>query len=172
MRIRESAAVLLSAVAIAGNVAAQAPAHDAGTSISRAFQMAAVIDRARGDAVLAGNYGRAIEALERSGRKHFASRTNLCIAYTLSGDLAKADAECGAALRLSKDKVEHASDSTRRVARRDVAVALSNLGVVKAVSGDLSGAYQDFTLAVEIDPRMRQADANLQKLRKAYDSDV
>lgn len=172
MKIRAKYAVLLSAIIYAGNIGAETSAHQVAEGSRPAYHMAAVVDRARGDMVVSGEYTRAIEALESQAHRPFASRTNLCVAYALSGDLGKADVECGAALRLSRDKADKSSGATRRAARRDMALALSNMGVVRAVSGDLIGAYADFNLAVELSPGMRQADANLRKLKQEVASDV
>ncbi len=164
MKIQTSKAALLSAAfAAAPMLAASAQAHDVATApVSSSYQMAAIIDRARGNTVVAGDYGEAIEHLGRKNIKRFEASTNLCVAYTMIGDLKKADSECAAALELSKSSA----------ARRDVAIALSNLGVVKAVSGDISGARQDFSRALEINIDLRQASDNLELLREVTGSDA
>lgn len=163
MKIQGKTAVLLSACLIAGNIfsmSVQAKDTAADDSSKSRYQMAAVVDRARGTTVLAGNYERAIEVLSGKSAKRFASSTNLCVAYTMTGELQKADIECGAALELSQGKA----------AERDMAIALSNLGVLKAVSGDLSGAQEDFTRALEMNRKIRQASDNLEILREAHAS--
>jgi Tfp pilus assembly protein PilF len=80
----------------------------------------------------------------------------------MTGDLAKAGIECAAALTLSE----------RSAVRRDIAVALSNRGVVKAVSGDVSGARDDFRRALELNAEFAYASDNLQRLRTAGASDA
>jgi tetratricopeptide (TPR) repeat protein len=164
MTIQRKTAVLFGACVIAGNIlATSAQAHEvAAESPVAGYKMAAVIDRARGNVVLAGNYAEAIEALDTNGREHFASKTNLCVAYTMTGDLEKADAECDAALKLSEGKA----------VRNHIAVALSNLGVVKAVSGDLNGAQQNFNRALEFNRKLSEASDNLRVLREAHASDA
>lgn len=164
MTIQRKTAALFGAGAVAANmlaapVEAHEPAHEPGAS---RYQMAAVIDRARGDAVLAGDYGKAIEDLDSQSGKRFEASTNLCVAYTMIGDLENAGSECATALELSE----------KSAARRDIAIALSNLGVVKAVRGDLSGARRDFNRALEINAYLRQASDNLQLLRDASGSDA
>ena len=119
------------------------------------YQMAAVIDRARGGVVLAGDYGKAIEELDAKRPKQFEASTNLCVAYTMTGDLDRADAECAEALVLSE----------KAHVRRDIALALSNLGVVKAMSGDLDSARVNFNRALELNADLRQASDNLQNLQ-------
>ncbi len=121
------------------------------------YKMSAVIDRSGGNVVLAGDYGKAIEKLGSKSTQRFEASTNLCVAYTMTGDLDKGDQACAKALELSEKSDE----------RHDIAVALSNLGVVKAVSGDLSGAQLDFSRALELNANLRQASDNLQLLRDA-----
>lgn len=165
MKIQDKTTALLGACVIAGNLfCASAQAHEtvADDSIASRYKMAAVSNRARGNVVLAGNYRRAIEALDGKGAKQFASSTNLCVAYTMTGELQKADVECGAALKLSQDKALH----------QDMAIALSNLGVLKAVSGDTNGAQQDFTRALQLNRKLSEAGENLQILRDTHAIDA
>jgi Flp pilus assembly protein TadD len=164
MTIKRKTAVLFGAgVFTASALAAPAVAHEVATEPrASGYQMAAVIDRARGNVVLAGDYGKAIEDLGGESGKRFEASTNLCVAYTMTGNLEKADSECAAALELSE----------KSAVRRDIAVALSNLGVVKAVRGDLGGARKDFNRALEINAGLRQASENLQLLHEANASDA
>lgn len=164
MTIESKTVALFGACVIAGNVlAVDAQADDSAQALTAAgYQMAAVSNRARGSVVLGGNYDQAIDDLGGQSRRHFASSTNLCVAYTMTGDLEKADAECGAALKLSE----------RASVRRDIAVALSNLGVIKAVRGDVIGAQQDFSKALSIHGELRQASDNLQRLSEVSASGV
>ena len=130
---------------------------EADTASRSGLQMAAVADRAKGRVVLAGRYGEAISDLgDRSGRR-FEARTNLCVAYTMTGELDKADAQCNAALALSRKDDVH----------RDIAVALSNRGVLKAIRGDLSGARDDFRRALDFERDLRQATENLDLLTRS-----
>lgn len=164
MTIETKTVALLSACVIAGSMlSTSAQAHEpTAESLASRYKMAAVSDRARGNVVLAGDYAKAIEVLGSKSGKHFASSTNLCVAYTMTGDLEKAGTECDVALTLSEDSA----------VRRDTAVALSNRGVVKAVSGDVSGAQQDFTRALEINRKLLEASENLQTLRETSASDA
>ncbi len=164
MTTQRNIAALLSAFAFAATMTA-APAsagEPAGTPSASGYQMTAVINRAHGNAVLAGEYRDAIANLDSNSRKGFESSTNLCVAYTMIGELHKADAECAAALKLSE----------RTDVRRDIAVALSNLGVVKAVNGDLGGAQRDFSRALELKSDLRQASDNQELLRHAAATDA
>lgn len=131
-----------------------------GVAAAPRFQMTAVTDRALGEVVLAGDYGTAIRELEGANYRRFESSTNLCVAYTLAGEYQKADEACAAAVELSE----------RAAVRRDVAVALSNRGVLRAVSGDPSGARQDFSRALEIERGLYPANENLQLLEASDNS--
>jgi len=131
---------------------AQAEAADRAAQ-SPAWRMTAVVDRAQGRALVAGDYRRVIDRLSAQ-HGGFEATTNLCVAYALSGDLAKADAECARALALSK------SASTPR----DTALALTNLGVLRAAHGDLGAARSNFSRALELDRGLLQASDNLQRL--------
>lgn len=156
MSIERKSAVMISACMFAGSLfAAQIQADETleQPTVTQ-FQMAAVIDHAQGRAVVAGDYDKAIAKLS-DNQRYFESSTNLCVAYAMTGDLEKADVECSSALQISR----------RREIRRDIAVALSNLGVLKAVSGDLDGAQDDFSQAVRVNSKLSQASENLQLLQ-------
>lgn len=164
MKMQRSIATLFCAVVGAGSlntVPVQADEKMAASAAS-GYQMAAVIDRARGGVVLAGDYGKAIEELGAKRPKKFEASTNLCVAYTMTGDLDRADAECAEAL----------AQSEKTDVRRDIALAWSNLGVVKAVSGDLKGARRSFRRALEISADLRQASDNLRLLQSTEASEV
>lgn len=163
MSIQRKTAVMISACMFAGSLlAAPTQAHEVLTQpTASGFQMAAVIDRAHGNAVVAGDYDQAIANLD-DDQRYFESSTNLCVAYTMTGELEKADAECASALRISK----------RKEIRRDIAVALSNLGVLKAVSGDLDGAQEDFSRAIRVNRKLPYASENLQLLQVTIASEA
>jgi Flp pilus assembly protein TadD len=120
---------------------------------STGWRMTAVLDRAQGRALVAGDYQRVIERL-RARDENFEATTNLCVAYAMSGDLARADAECARALMLSESAA----------APRDRALALTNLGVLSAAHGDLGAARSNFSRALELDHGLRPASDNLQRL--------
>jgi Flp pilus assembly protein TadD len=144
--------VVLGVVMGAGAVlATTVPAAAAERAAS--WRMAAVVDRAQGRALLAGDYGRVIDRLSEQ-RTDFETSTNLCVAYALSGDLARADTACKRALALSENAAT----------RRDMALALTNLGVLKAAHGDLPAARSSFSRALELDGGLVPASDNLQRL--------
>jgi len=129
-----------------------------------AYQLTAYADDAKGHYVVDGEYSMAIEKIESQSVRHFASETNLCVAYTVSGDDAAAKGACDSALTMI---VEGKSDRSVRVYgnyRRSLAVALSNRGVFRALTGDLQGAKVDLTRAVDLRSNLRQAKLNLLRL--------
>lgn len=124
------------------------------------YQMAAITDQAYGDHVLAGDYGTAIARLSGRSRR-FEARTNLCVAYALSGELEAADRACADALAISERRARDGQASQQRAEHRDLAIALSNHGVVRAMRGDLLGALANFARAVDVQDELAQARNNL-----------
>jgi hypothetical protein len=129
-----------------------------------AYQLTAIADEAKGKYVVDGEYNTAIEKIEGQAVKLFAAETNLCVAYTISGDDVAAKDACDNALTLIVE-----GKSTRSVRmygnyRRSLALALSNRGVFRALTGDLQGAKVDLTRAVDLRSNLRQAKLNLLRL--------
>lgn len=151
---RSKLGALLGAVVCSGAVVASSVQAEAADRAAPAWRMAAVVDRAQGRALVAGDYRRVIDRLGEQN-DNFETSTNLCVAYALSGDLAKADAECARALMLSESAAT----------RRDTALALTNLGVLRAAHGDLGAARSIFSRALELDRGLVPASDNLQRLR-------
>lgn len=129
------------------------------------FVMTVIADRALGEKVLDGDYAAAIEAITSSRtrqRDDFAVSNNLCVAYTKSNDLANAGTACAEALRTSQAQAGPWYDAYRN--RRDHALALSNRGVIRAITGDVDGARNDFERAVALHDKLRAAVDNLARL--------
>jgi hypothetical protein len=134
-----------------------------------AYQLTAIADDAKGKYVVDGEYGTAIEKLESQDVKHFAAETNLCVAYTISGDDAAAKGACDNALTLIVEGKGNRSVRVYGNYRRSLALALSNRGVFRALTGDLQGAKLDLTRAVDLHSNLRQAKANLLRLEASDD---
>lgn len=141
-------AVLFASAAVTTSVRAEA-----AEPAAPAYRMAAVVDRAHGRALVAGDYPGVIKHL-REKRAYFEASTNLCVAYAMSGDLARADTQCAKALELSETAA----------VRRDTALALTNVGVIAAARGDLAAARSSFSRALELNKALEPASANLQRL--------
>lgn len=144
-----------------GMIATIAPIAHAQENAS-AYVMTVIHDRAASDQVLSGAYGQAIESLTASTAKRgsrFAASNNLCVAYTKSNRLPEAEQACSAALRSSK--ATYASWSDVNSKRDFYAVALSNRGVIRAVSGDIEAARQDFKAAMKFSTSVTAPAENL-----------
>ncbi|NNF39960.1 MAG: hypothetical protein HKN64_01190, partial [Woeseiaceae bacterium] len=108
------------------------------------YTLTAIEDVSYGEEVVAGDYDTAIEGILSSAkvrRSGFEAQTNLCVAYTRSGDFEKADASCNAALAALEKRSRPATaalldlSQSRRVRERYLALALSNRGVLRAITG-------------------------------------
>ncbi|MFK7830500.1 MAG: hypothetical protein AB8B57_12050 [Congregibacter sp.] len=154
----KAVALLAGDLVLNHSAAVLAETHSA--SAITQYQMAAISNRAHGRAVLSGDYDKAITQL-LGQQQRFESSTNLCVAYTLNGDLDKAGGACKTALRISEQNARLLNPRREVVVRRDLAIALSNQGVLLAISGDLGGARQNFAKAVELHTDIQQATVNL-----------
>ncbi len=133
--------------------------HDAS-----AYRMAVLVDGAYGEDLVAGDYEQAIEELDAdSGR--FAAVNNLCVAYIMASDAGNARVACERAVAKSEKRLRHSDSWLRQAYKRDAAIALSNRGVVLALSGDLAGAQEDFERALKFRSRLEEPEANLTRLR-------
>ena len=125
-----------------------------------AYRMGVIIDAAEGKAVRKGKYEQAIARLTEAKRyrrdDQFARSTNLCVAYTKTGELEKAEVACEQAVMLHADN--------RVDSERYHALALSNRGVLRAVKGDVELARADFEAATEIYRFVRFTKDNLARV--------
>lgn len=131
-----------------------------------AFHMVAIENIAQGKLVTQGAYSKAIRRLEPSlsRRYSFEKANNLCVAYTKSNVLDKAEKSCDAAVQEAgaasalATKIDGVDERSRS---RDQAIALSNRGVFKAVSGDGAGALVDFESALKLYDELDEFHINL-----------
>lgn len=132
------------------------------------YVMTVIADRAHGEQLVSGEYKEAIAAItsptspQKRYKDTFAVSNNLCVAYTKSNDLAKAHQACAEALRMSKNSFGPWYDATRK--RSDQALALSNRGVIRAITGDDDGAREDFQLAIKLGRKLSAPLENLARL--------
>lgn len=131
-----------------------------------AYVMSVIADQAHGERMLSGDYLQAIDFINSPGEKRhgFAASNNLCVAYTKTHELEKAGQACANALRLSR-KVAGAWHYPYGV-RGDHALALSNRGVIRAITGDAEGARSDFEQAIKLNDDLTAAAGNLAWLEK------
>ena len=127
------------------------------------FEMKVVGDAAYGQLIQNGNSEAAIARLDGiTTRKAgaFFKANNLCVAYTKTGELSKAEPACEQALELISADGRIAA-SEKRMQRDFRAMALSNLGVLRALGGEYSLARDHFTQALELETRLSAPATNM-----------
>lgn len=139
------------------------------------YTMAVIENEAYGHRVTAGKYEQAIDKITRGGshvKDRFADQVNLCVAYTKTKDTKSANLACSAALAGVKKQEGRATRSKKGPLygsyKKDLAVALSNRGVLFAVAGDTERAKEDFAAAIELQTSLSHiARSNLECLEQA-----
>ncbi len=143
-------------------------AGTAAAGEAESYRLAAIKDTAYGSLILREQFDTAIERLERRDRKGihgFYTATNLCVAYVKTASLENAAASCA----LAVDTIEGVLAARSRAdtapelhsVRRFLALALSNRGVMHAVSGRDAEAQADFEAARDIESRLKEPSINL-----------
>ncbi len=168
--------VLLTKLAIAGAVALSGVSASADEVIPDQYRMAVISDASYGDRLLAGDAGFVIDALEnretRTGDR-FTVSNNLCVAYTMAKDVEMAAQACAEAVRYGRRTPGASIDAfARSQAKRRSAIALSNRGVLRALTGDADGAFEDFKRAKRSYGRLDEPAENLARLRSKVDDAV
>jgi Flp pilus assembly protein TadD len=139
-------------------LSAVAAAHEP----ARPYQLTVIADDAKGERIMDGDYQTAIASINNRDVTEFSEANNLCVAYTMNGETTLAADACDKALALVESQPR--TVSTPKDLRRSLAVALSNRGVYKALSGDTQGAKVDLSRAVGLRANLRQATQNLSRL--------
>lgn len=161
---------LLASVSTSASASASASNE---TAIVTPFTMTVMIDEAHGRKVESGKYDVAVDQITSGGLRspeRFAEQNNLCVAYAKLGDLEKAIAACDAAVVKAKERQRLGAMHYARTAeddwyRRNLAIALSNRGVLLAVRGDADLAKVDFLAAIELEtPQSDTVSGNLVRL--------
>lgn len=163
----------LAALIIATAISAPAFAHEPEV---KPLTMAVIKNVAYGAKVNSGKYEQAIDRITRNGSRapdSFAEQVNLCVAYTKIKEIEKASTACDAAIALAKARESRVAqmNSDRspavRASRSDLAVALSNRGVLLAATGDAELARKDFLTAINFRTDFsKTVAANLDRLDK------
>ncbi len=156
---------LLAALVVSAPLAAQ--------ETDPAYTMTIIIDAAHGGKVAAGKYERAIEKItaRKSTRDAYSRQTNLCVAYTKTGELEKATEACEAALAITLGSKKSRSSyfgtaQSERIERMYRALALSNLGVLHAAKGSPEFARKSFRQALQLESGLSAPKINLARLAK------
>jgi len=146
----------LAALLIIAATSMPASAHDERAA---PFTMAVILGEAHGSKVEAGRYEQAIERITESGRRapeDFADQINLCVAYAKTRNIRKASAACDAAVAEVKkqenrvSRIRNTRNEELRAYRANLALALSNRGVLLAATGNTERAKQDFLAAIDL----------------------
>ena len=152
-------AVLLLGV---NTIDTEAHAHELPSN----FEMKVVKDEASGMKILDGDLDQAIDEISRSdirpGERFFAEN-NLCVAYTLTARFDSAERACNDAIDAVKPAGERRSAQDPLRARYR-AIALSNRGVLHAMTGDPRLARADFANAKKLRTGIRAPAVNLEYL--------
>ena len=140
----------------------------------RNYEMAFFQDSAQGSRILNGKYDQAIKTINAKVDAGHALhvKTNLCVAYTKSGNIEAAEVACEEAVTAAKTfhkvrRSELSYETPTQARARYLAVALSNRGVLNAVKGDLDAARADFDAALAQHSRVAFVRANIEKLETA-----
>ncbi len=138
-----------------------------------AYTMTAISNASFGEEVTVGKYEKAIEKITAPSYKtktSFSAATNLCVAYTKTGDLDLASKNCDMALEKTRARVKSGRSSVLTKAigfgrtPTDLAIALSNRGVLHAVQGEMDLARQVFLEAIDVKSELEAAQINLARM--------
>ena len=148
--------------------AAAALTHPATQAADSQYEMISYKEHSSSRALVEGAYATAIDLVLSKGRPRgmedrLATATNLCVAYTLKRDFAAAGSTCETALDLAERIDENVSIGTFR-SKAATGVAMTNRGVLRALSGDMSGAVRDFRDAVAMKSTPGASARNLANL--------
>ena len=154
----------------------------AAAAESAPFTMAVIVDDAHGREIVYGKFDRAIEKITRHGDRspdRFADQNNLCVAYAKTKEIGKARVACDAAIALARSKESRATRRNNKrslpvlASRSNLAIALSNRGVLLATAGDAELARKDFVAALDFQTRFSSSiTANLDRLDETVAPDA
>ena len=152
-------AVLLSCLTI---MATSANAHE----VPAKFEMNVIKDEAAGMKILEGEIDVAIDEIAKTPTgpaERFFVDNNLCVAYTLTREFALAEQACDDALDAMALRGTHRTYWEGPKVRYR-AIALSNRGVLRAMTGKTELARADFADARRLSAGIRAPKVNLEYL--------
>ncbi len=129
-----------------------------------AFEMLVISDQAFGDALMAGELETAIEGITAKTLRRkeiFAAQNNLCVAYVRSNQPRKAKVACESAVTRSRSE-----------SRYNKAIALSNLGVVRALTDNKESAIHSFKAATRLSKELSAPAVNLARLMEMLNEEI
>ena len=147
----------------------------AGEDQPQAYVMTVYSDVAHGSEIIDGAPRDVIAKLSRKADPRatkLAGQVNLCVAYTKTKQLEKAMELCDSAVaaalkdarRLERSKMF--GRQTTQVADTGRAIALTNLGVLHAISGERDKARLMFEMAMMLESKEKSAQINLRLLER------
>jgi Flp pilus assembly protein TadD len=158
--------VIVSALLTTGAVFPQQATANEASHVQ--FEMVVVGNRASGDLVSKGDYQTAVDRItSRYTGYPFATATNLCAALSMLGEFDQAEPHCNKAIKLADKKPVPAPRSWkgRNQMTSQQALAYSNRGVLRMLSGDASGAEEDFQVAIERNANLNAPARNLARVQ-------
>lgn len=170
---RKRGIAALGALLAAASISSLASAHETGAT---PFTMATFIDDSYGRTIVSGKFDKAIKKITAGGHRSpdsFSDQNNLCVAYAKAKETEKARTACDAAVALAKMQESRATMKNRdrsmivRASRSNLAIALSNRGVLLATTGNAELAREDFVAAIYFETGFaKTVAANLDRLDK------
>ena len=129
------------------------------------------------DEILAGNITGALESILTTGSRHsrYDMNTNLCVAYTAQGEYSSAEQHCKLAVRHSRSFGSgiQSNPGSYMAKREKSALALNNIGVLRALQGNTGDAREYFETASAKSKRMSStANRNINALEQRKQPDV
>ena len=149
-----------------------ATASDAPQS---SYEVVVAGKQAFGDLIVKGQYQQAIQRITgRPVQYPFAAATNLCVAYTMLDQLDQATPYCNQAIKLAEANAKPMPRhwKGRAQVQSNQALAHSNRGVLRVLSGDGTGAAEDFRAAIELREEMRAPVHNFARLNMSTSEPV
>ena len=134
------------------------------------FEMGSYLDAPGGQEIEAGDYDAAIALASGPMWRHDAetelgAATNLCVAYTVKSEFKAAEGACAEALTLAR-RADKATGARLR-GNLSTARALTNRGVLRAVTGDSLSAARDFRAAERLGGEWDAPSRNLAYLESS-----
>jgi Flp pilus assembly protein TadD len=133
------------------------------------FELGAYVNWPGGKEIVAGDYASAIKTARANGSSNsidvLVATTNLCVAYTATGAFTEARGACDHAVELARR--EDAIDLRPFKGGTATSRALSNRGVLRALSGDSTGAASDLRAAAKLKEAFPAAGSNLAHLESS-----
>ena len=149
-------------------IAASLLVGQAGTSYAEttAYELLVFEDTTQGRLITKGKVDKAMAMMTDAEKQPFQRANNHCVMMTMAKSFELAIPSCDSAVDSASEARIRARVGTlaSEAAAEREALALSNRGVAKALSGDSLGAKNDFSLAMRRNETFNAFQANLQLL--------